>query len=544
MGWFQRLTISQRLLALLAIAALGTALMVVFMLVNLRTVIVDGERQKLDALNDAALTIVADYHRRYQVGDMSLQEAQRAAIERLDQIRYEGQEYIFTLNRQGVLIQHPFSSQRNRNVIGFTDPDGTPLFRHMLERTQNNDRATVNYLWELPNSNELAPKITRVTNFEPWGWVLGSGVYLDDVGSQLLHQFWRLAFIATALSVPLLVVFMFIIRSIVKPLRATIAALNDIAEGEGDLTHRLNDQGRDEISQLAKSFNNFVGKIQSLVVAVQQRARHEQETANRLRGLTDSSSQLSGSLVAQTNSVATAITELSASAKEVANHARDAASSAHAADDAAQRSATIVSNTVTHVDDLAQQLTTAAEQATVLQSGSDQIGNILGVIVSIAEQTNLLALNAAIEAARAGEAGRGFAVVADEVRTLANRTQNSTKEISKLIELIQASIKGVSEVIYGVRKASLTTRDEAAEADTAITNIRHAVANISSMNIQIANATDEQSRVTLEVNENITDISQQSQQNNSNNDNLLLLSQELTESSRELTALVSQFKTD
>lgn len=543
MNWVQRLTISQRLLALLVIAALGTALMVVFMLVNLRAVIVDEETQKLDAINDAAITIAADYYQRYQSGTLTLEQAQRAAIQRLDKIRYEGEEYIFTLNRQGVLIQHPFSAQRDHNVMNFTDPDGTPLFRYMLERTANNDRATVNYIWELPNSTELAPKITRVRNFEPWGWVIGSGVYLDDVASQLLQQFWRLALIATALSIPLLVVFVLIIRSIVGPLRTTIRALDDIAEGDGDLTHRLNDQGQDEIAHLARSFNNFVGKIQALVMVVQERAQHEQEAAQRLRDLTDSGSQLSGNLVSQTNSVATAITELAASANEVAQHARDAATSANDADDEAQRSAQIVSQTVAHVDDLAKQLHIATEQAQALQSGSDQIGQILGVIVAIAEQTNLLALNAAIEAARAGEAGRGFAVVADEVRTLANRTQASTEEINKLVQMIQVSVKDVSDVIFAVRESSIATRDEAAEADTAIGNIRQAVANISRMNIHIANATDEQSRVTLEVNENVTDISQLSQHNDTNNDNLLQLSRELTDSSQELTNLVSQFKT-
>ncbi|MBA3989368.1 MAG: methyl-accepting chemotaxis protein, partial [Idiomarina sp.] len=497
MAWLAKMTISQRLLTLLAIAAGGTALMVLFMLVSLRSMIIDAERAKLDALNDSAITIVADYYQRFRSGQMSEEAAQQGAIARLDGIRYEGNEYMFTLNRDGVLIQHPFSGQRGRNVVGFTDPQGTPLFQLMLERTESDTRATVEYMWELPGSSELVPKITRVIRFDNWNWVIGSGVYLNDVSSQLLTQFWRLALFATALSIPLLIVFVVIIRSIVRPLRHTIAALHDIAEGEGDLTHRLDATGRDEISQLGASFNNFVSKIRKLVIAVQESAQHEQEAAQRLNQLTDTSAGLSEQLQTQTNSVATAITELSASASEVANHARDAADSANQADEEAKRSATIVHQTVAHVEDLTKQLERASQQAQNLQQGSDKIGNILNVIVTIAEQTNLLALNAAIEAARAGEAGRGFAVVADEVRTLATRTQDSTKEISQLVESIQQAISHVSAVIYSVQEASTTTRDETVQAESAIANIRNSVADISAMNLQIANATDEQSRVTM-----------------------------------------------
>jgi methyl-accepting chemotaxis protein len=538
----QRMTISTRLLSLLGIAAGGTTLMVIFMLFNLRGVIIDGESQKLDAINDTALTLVQDYYQRYQDGELTEAQAQQAAIEKLDLIRYDGNEYMFTLQRDGILVQHPFSGQRGRDVRNFEDPEGTQLFRLMLQRTRNEQRATVNYIWELPGSSELVPKITRVRAFDPWDWVVGSGVYLNDVNEQLVAQFWRLAGFAVVLSIPLMLLFVLIIRSIVRPLRASIAAMDDIAEGEGDLTHRLNEDGNDEIARLGASFNNFVGKIQALVKAVQESAEHEKEAAQRLRTLTHSSSELSSSLAAQTSSVATAITELSSSAGEVATHAREAAESAGSADTEAARSAQIVHAAVANIEKLENQLDTASDQAARLQEGSGKIGNILNVIVNIAEQTNLLALNAAIEAARAGEAGRGFAVVADEVRTLATRTQDSTDEINTLVNTIQKSIEDVSSVIHDVQASSRETTSEAKEAESAIGSIRQAIENISAMNIQIANATDEQSRVTMEVNENVTDISDLSASNESNNRSLSELSDSLNTSSDELEKLVKRFR--
>lgn len=240
---------------------------------------------------------------------------------------------------------------------------------------------------------------------------------------------------------------------------------------------------------------------------------------------------------------ARAITELSSSAAEVADHARQAADSANTADEEAGRSAIIVRESVNNIEALTSELGKAGEKARLLQDGSDKIGNILGVIVAIAEQTNLLALNAAIEAARAGDAGRGFAVVADEVRTLATRTQHSTDEISSIVESIQGAIKDVSQIISDVERRSSSTNEEALKAEQAISQIQEAVANISSMNIQIASATDEQSRVTKDLNENITGISDLSQANQDANTRVAEVSRDLSKNSIDLSQLVSRFKT-
>ncbi|MBE92601.1 MAG: chemotaxis protein [Idiomarina sp.] len=541
----QQLSITQRLVSLLGIAALGTALMVAFMMFILNNLLVEEEKRKLNAVLDAAHTIVSHYHQQYQDGNLSESEARTEAYARLDNIRYEGVEYIFTLSRDGVLVQHPFSKQLvGKDVTSYEDPEGTRLFQEMVQKARSADRATVEYIWQKgSDANNLVPKISRIRVFEPWNLIMGTGQYTDNITSMLWQEFFKLAGLALFLAVPLLLLFVLIIRSITRPLKTINNAMFDIAEGEGDLTRRLDDSGSDELAKLATSFNTFVHKIQQLVQSVQESAKHESEAASQLTDLSATSSRQSDELSSQTSSIATAITELSSSASEVADHARQAADSANTADEEAGRSAIIVRESVNNIEALTSELGKAGEKARLLQDGSDKIGNILGVIVAIAEQTNLLALNAAIEAARAGDAGRGFAVVADEVRTLATRTQHSTDEISSIVESIQGAIKEVSQIINDVEHRSASTNEEALKAERAISQIQEAVANISSMNIQIASATDEQSRVTKDLNENITGISDLSHANQDANTRVSEVSRDLSKNSIDLSQLVSRFKT-
>jgi methyl-accepting chemotaxis protein len=545
MKLIQRLSITQRLVTLLGIAAFGTALMVAFMMFILNGLLIDEEKRKLDAVLDSAHTIVNYYYEQAENGDITEEEARQQAFNRLDDIRYEGAEYIFTLNRQGKMVQHPFTkSLVGENVLSYEDPEGTQLFQEMVEKARNNDRGTVEYIWQKgSDANNLVPKISRIRVFEPWNIILGTGQYTDNIADVLWQEFFKLAGLALVLAVPLMLLFIFIIRSITRPLKTINSAMVDIAEGEGDLTRRLDDSGSDELARLAASFNTFVHKIQQLVQSVQESAHSESEAAKKLTELSSTSRRQSDELSSQTGSVATAITELSSSAAEVAEHARQAADSANTADEEAGRSAVIVRESVNNIEALTNELKKAGDQARLLQDGSEKIGNILGVIVAIAEQTNLLALNAAIEAARAGEAGRGFAVVADEVRTLATRTQHSTDEISGIVDSIQGAIKDVSQIITDVEGRSASTNEEALKAEQAIGQIQEAVANISTMNVQIASATDEQSRVTKDLNENITGISDLSHANQEANAQVAEVSQNLNKNSVDLSQLVSRFKT-
>lgn len=536
--FFQRFRISVRLVLLLCIAAIGTGLMVLFMLMSDRSFIMSEVQSKLDALNDVALTQVQGFHRQVVNGDMTEQEAQAAALAMLANIKYDGGNYLYTLSSDGHLLQHPTRSLQGKKVLSQTDSRGVFYYRDMLSALENSQEVTLRYREQ--NNNAV---IARAAAFQPWGWVVNSRVEMNTINSLVMKQFWRLMLIAVCLSIPLLLLFMLIIRSITKPLNTSIAAMHDIASGDGDLTVRLNAAGSDELSELGHNFNLFVGKVQQVVKSLQESAQQEEQAAEELTHLSHSSSSLSAQLASEASSVATAVHELSASAAEVADHARQAAQSASEADKESNTTAEVMHSTVESIDALAAKLTSAVSQTKALEESSSRIGDILEVIVNIAEQTNLLALNAAIEAARAGEAGRGFAVVADEVRTLATRTQHSTNEISQLTDNIQAAISNVSAVINDVQQASAHTSANVGNAESALRTINQAVETISSMNVQIATATDEQSRVTSEVSQSIIGINDLSSRNEENNQSLGRLSNTMSASSHALADHARQFKT-
>ena len=331
--------------------------------------------------------------------------------------------------------------------------------------------------------------------------------------------------------------------SILRPLNRAVAAMNDIARGEGDLTRRLETGGGVELERLADAFNRFVERIRQTVGRTSEAVSHLHEVSDRLEDVMKDTAQGVERQHEETDRVATAMTEMASSSAEVADHARVAAEAANDADQSAQEGKAVVGEAIASINALAGEVDHAASVINTLQNDSQEIGKILDVIRSIAEQTNLLALNAAIEAAAAGEQGRGFAVVAEEVRTLASRTQASTEEIQEMIQRLQRSSDEAVQVMETERELAGRTVDQASQTSQKLDAITERVARISEMNASISVAADEQSQVAEEINRNLVEIKQVAERTANNTHSIEQASEELKRLAAELRELVGSFRT-
>ena len=331
-------------------------------------------------------------------------------------------------------------------------------------------------------------------------------------------------------------------RSITRPLSATVSAMNDIAKGEGDLTQRLNISSRDEISLLATAFNQFVEKVHGIMVSVSSSIDHLSSSASHMTDMSQETLQGAEKQQVETEQVVTAMNEMSSTVQEVARHAVEAASAANNASVQSKEGSEVVNKTVSAIQSLSSEVNQAGEVIRHLEKDSEAIDQVTDVIRDVAEQTNLLALNAAIEAARAGEQGRGFAVVADEVRTLASRTQDSTLKIRELIEQLQARAGEAVKVMESNQLRANESVEQANSAGESLKAITESVSTITDMNTQIASAAEEQSSVAEEINRNVVNINEIVNQSTENVKQTSISSEELSELANELKRQVGSFK--
>ncbi|SFC64327.1 methyl-accepting chemotaxis protein [Pseudoalteromonas denitrificans] len=408
-------------------------------------------------------------------------------------IDFLGYGYAFLVNKKGRILSHP-----NKE---YNDKELSRLFGQTM--TLKSDFAE----YDIDGETHLVSFI-EIKGIKNVTWYLA--VVIDkNIAFSSVDSFRNMAAIYMILGVFAIILMMQLsLRYLMKPMNRVSDAIKDIAQGEGDLTRRLAIEFDDEFGELSRYFNAFIDKIHSSIIQVKETTIALEKSVESLVASTESTLDMYSDQTHCTTSVAAAINELSASAIEISNNAKNASDLANSANTESEHSQSTLNENIAAIDYLSQKMASAHNSVTSLSEHTASIGQILEVIKGVSEQTNLLALNAAIEAARAGEAGRGFAVVADEVRQLAQRTQESTKEIEITIGQLQDGSSQAVTVITQSQKDSENSVVSARSAGDQMAKVTTTILEIDQVNSTVANATVEQSQVIDSLDKEITHISE------------------------------------
>ena len=543
MNSLRNVSISRRLWLILIVAVLMLLTQGMLMLKQIHNDLYQAKAQKTQHVVQTANGVLAYYQSLETAGTLSREAAQKQALSVIRGLRYDQNDYFWINDLTPVMVMHPANPKlEGQNLSAIKDPDGFALFNEMVNIAKTKGAGMVDYRWPKPGADAPVQKTSYVQLFQPWGWIIGSGVYIDDMQAEFYTQVRQASFIGLGIALLMGLLVALIARSIVRPLRETVHAMANIASGESDLTRTLDTHGQDEVTELARHFNGFTAKLRLVVSQLQVSAGALEQSSADLGSNASQAQERSQQQSQQMELVATAINEVTYGVQDVAKNAEHAASEMRDAEAQAQQGQVNIDGSLQQIDQLSSTIDQAVEVIRTLAAESTQIGSVLEVIRSIAEQTNLLALNAAIEAARAGEQGRGFAVVADEVRLLAQRTQKSTAEIQSMIERLQNHSEAAVKVISDSSRASQLTIEQAGLAGQSLNAIGQALRNLNGLNASIASATLQQAHVVEDINENVTQAAGLSHSTAIAAEQSSAASRHLKELSEQLNGLLRQFR--
>ena len=506
-----------------------------------RSLIMKEKTHTLTTNLQQAASLLGSYQKQVESGALSQEDAKRQASERIAAIRYDGTNYLWIQDTDLKMVMHPIKPEINgKDLSQEKDANGTYFFAEMNKACKDKDAGCIQYHWPKPGNSQPVPKLSCVELFKPWKWIIGTGIYIDDVNDQMKKIEIGIGVVLLIMLTTTLALAYLISRSITVPVAILVGQTDQIASG--DLRVDINLCSEDEIGKLACALKTMTANLRSIIGRVADTSSQVAAAAIQVNATAERIATGAEEVAAQTVTVATASEEMAATSGDIAQNCQMAAEAAQHATRSAMNGTDVVKATVAVMSQIAEKVQESARTVESLGTRSDQIGAIIGTIEDIADQTNLLALNAAIEAARAGEQGRGFAVVADEVRALAERTTRATKEIGEMIKAIQNETKGaVAAMEQGVNQVEAGTI-EAGKSGVALSDILDQINNVAMQVNQIATAAEEQTATTSEITENIQQVTDVVQQTSQGAQESATAAAQLNGNAEELQRLVRQFK--
>lgn len=467
------------------------------------------------------------------------------ALKNIVAAKYGTNGYFWIQDSKGKILAHP-----KQELVGQI-VESTKITAASLT---GKSEAFVRITYENPSTNKFESKITYARKIMPvWGWTIATGAYASDVASiqeSLTNateeifdtEVSRSIGFAAVLFLLSVLASIWMVNKIVKELVVLRTRIDTLSTGEADLTSRLAITSDDELADISHSVNNFIGYLQSMMLEISQASGHITDGIQQIYAQSERNSQALNNHTAETELAVTAITEMSTTADIVAQNAVQTAANTQNANDEAMASKITVTDASDSVMALVTEMGMAAASIHTMNNNTQQIATVLEVIGGIADQTNLLALNAAIEAARAGEQGRGFAVVADEVRTLAARTQDSTAQINEMLTTLRRDASSAVLVMDETKQNCEQVADNASRVAESLDTMTESIVVINDLSTQIATASEEQSSVTEEISRNMHTIQGMVQELTKNGKETTVSAQSLAVANEQLAVLVSKFK--
>ncbi|MDW6092851.1 methyl-accepting chemotaxis protein [Vibrio rhizosphaerae] len=534
MSMLRNIKVSRKLAWLVFVAIIGFVVLLIIANQTLERNLLSEKKQRLSAVIESVISQIA-----YLDQTLPKEEAQKQAKLLLNATRFDGDNYLFTLDKSRYIIDHPLKPELNGKQMGqMNNPEDKRWFE-FVEAGQKQGGDMVLYRFENTNG-EITDKLSYLNSYKPWGWIIGSGMLVSDIDNEISSLLLKMGLSTLLIVAGMILLGTIIARSIIIPLDHIKNTMQHIVKG--DMTVEIPIMGKDEIGILAQRINETISSIRTALYESVKSAKQLSEAANRIAASAEDTSQAVSSQKDQLTQIATAMNEMSATVADVANHAESTAKDTAEASQEAGMGDKDVSSSVESIKSLSQELEVASDRVNKLKEGVMEISEVTSVISGISEQTNLLALNAAIEAARAGEQGRGFAVVADEVRNLASRTNQSTEEIQSTINRLQQLAVSTADAMQKSQDLAYNSvqcaEGSGSDLKLIVTHIQH----ISDKSAQIATAAEEQSAVAEEMNRNISGINDAAQEMSDSATTLAKESERLASMSHQLDDKLMRFK--